>query len=243
MNDDREVAAFAPSPHSSVLVILRPTHRFQVLHIASLKAAAVRILQTADIVQKAHDTLLLSTAWQRGAVRDLSSESDDLIDPPEQPSRPPAYGTLTEKQQLLEWDAMDAAADCDKDDVALRKRLRTILKKKTPEYSIHGIANAEGYAMDLFWDLIARYMPRSDGRQAASDSSAVHRLPRAFYDEMVAIAAQEAEHFLSWHRRLQQLRCPFGALPCHGGLWQSAIDTKGAGAAAFEQQLLLSLLL
>ena len=79
------------------------------------------------------------------------------------------------------------------------------------EYSIHGIANAESYAIDLFWDIIARYTH--------------YKLLLSFYQDMLYIVDQEADHFLAWYYRLLELGMPFGSLPCHAGLWQSAEDT------------------
>ena len=35
--------------------------------------------------------------------------------------------------------------------------IKAMLRKNSIEVTIHGIANAESYAIDLFWDLIARY--------------------------------------------------------------------------------------
>ena len=46
---------------------------------------------------------------------------------------------------------------------------------------LHALAHIELNAIDLAWDLIARF--------AAED------LPRAFYDDWVAVAAEEAKHF------------------------------------------------
>jgi uncharacterized ferritin-like protein (DUF455 family) len=44
---------------------------------------------------------------------------------------------------------------------------------------------------------------------------------------MTYIANQEAEHFMSWYHRLQDLGYPFGTFPLSKGLWQSAGETSG----------------
>jgi uncharacterized ferritin-like protein (DUF455 family) len=46
---------------------------------------------------------------------------------------------------------------------------------------------------------------------------------------MTYIANQEAEHFMSWYHRLQDLGYPFGTFPLNKGLWQSAGETSGKG--------------
>lgn len=106
------------------------------------------------------------------------------------------------------------------------KKLKSMYKKNTIECTVHAIANAESYAVDLFWDLIARYtntsVPSADGLTATRVT-----LPRAFYDNMTYIANQEAEHFLSWYHRLEEMGYPFGTFPLSKGLWQSAGDTSG----------------
>lgn len=38
-----------------------------------------------------------------------------------------------------------------------QQTIKSMLRKLSIEVTIHGIANAESYAIDLFWDLIARY--------------------------------------------------------------------------------------
>ena len=43
------------------------------------------------------------------------------------------------------------------DEILEMKKLKSMYKKNTIECTIHAIANAESYAVDLFWDLIARY--------------------------------------------------------------------------------------
>mmetsp|Transcript_12208 Transcript_12208/g.18297 ORF Transcript_12208/g.18297 Transcript_12208/m.18297 type:complete len:350 (+) Transcript_12208:20-1069(+) len=115
--------------------------------------------------------------------------------------------------------------------------LKRILKncKSSLLYTIHGIANAESYAIDLFWDLIARFfsydincspiLMKLNHPKSLSNKPPQY-LPEEFFDDMVFIATQEAEHFLLWQDRLQQgYNCMFGVFPCNNGLWQSALLT------------------
>ncbi len=77
---------------------------------------------------------------------------------------------------------------------------------------LHALAHIELNAIDLAWDLIARF---------SGD-----RLPRAFYDDWVAVADDEARHFALLSRRLADLGAAYGDLPAHDGLWQAAGDTR-----------------
>ena len=76
---------------------------------------------------------------------------------------------------------------------------------------IHALAHIELNAIDLAWDIIARFHD--------------NRLPRAFYDDWVGVAAEEAEHFALLADRLAALGAAYGDLPAHDGLWEAAAAT------------------
>ena len=76
---------------------------------------------------------------------------------------------------------------------------------------IHALAHIELNAIDLAWDIIARF--HDDG------------LPRAFYDDWVGVAAEEAEHFALLAERLGALGAAYGDLPAHDGLREAAAAT------------------
>ena len=73
---------------------------------------------------------------------------------------------------------------------------------------LHSIAHIELNAVDLACDLIARF--------------ATLGLPRAFYDDWVSVAEDEARHFGLLADRLAALGAGYGDLPAHDGLWQAA---------------------
>jgi uncharacterized ferritin-like protein (DUF455 family) len=78
---------------------------------------------------------------------------------------------------------------------------------------LHALAHIELNAIDLAWDLVARF--------------AGEELPRAFFDDWVEVAADEAYHFELLAGRLAELGARYGDLPAHDGLWEAA----GATAA------------
>ena len=76
---------------------------------------------------------------------------------------------------------------------------------------LHALAHIELNAIDLAWDLIARF----------SDAG----VPRDFFADWVGVAAEEAEHFAMLAGRLEALGAAYGALPAHDGLWEAAAAT------------------
>lgn len=76
---------------------------------------------------------------------------------------------------------------------------------------LHAIAHIELNAIDLAWDMIARFAEPS--------------LPRTFHDDWVRVGDEEAKHFSLLAARLQSLGAAYGDLPAHDGLWQAAQDT------------------
>jgi len=77
---------------------------------------------------------------------------------------------------------------------------------------IHSLANIEQCAIDLAWDIMARF----------SDND----MPKEFFDDFVLIAFQEASHFKMLNKRLVELNSFFGAHSVHNGLWESATLTN-----------------
>ncbi len=76
---------------------------------------------------------------------------------------------------------------------------------------LHAVAHIELNAIDLAWDMAARFTN--------------HDLPRNFYDDWVMVGDEEGKHFLLLHSRLEQLGYRYGEFPAHDGLWQAAEDT------------------
>src|SRR6266542_3887896 len=76
---------------------------------------------------------------------------------------------------------------------------------------LHALAHIELNAIDLAWDILARF-----GDPA---------LPRGFHDDWVGVAAEEAEHFELLNRRLAALGATYSDLPAHDGLWEAAVAT------------------
>lgn len=76
---------------------------------------------------------------------------------------------------------------------------------------IHSLAHIELNAIDLAWDIIARF--------------AGIGLPREFFDDWAGVAAEEASHYLLLSARLADFGSCYGDLPAHDGLWEAAAAT------------------
>ena len=82
---------------------------------------------------------------------------------------------------------------------------------------LHSLVHIESCAIDLAWDIIARYGTHKDWKGV---------LPEEFYRDFLIVAADEARHYQELKKRLKELGMEFGELPVHDGLWDSALNTK-----------------
>lgn len=151
----------------------------------TLTDAALRVLGEPDPAGKGRLTFAFAQAWRTGEITDVGEAST-----PPRPARPP-------KPQLI------SPGDMPKRSTGGGPRRLALL---------HAIAHIELNAIDLAWDIIARF--------TAPD------LPRAFYDDWVLVAEDEARHFEMLVQRLRELGSDYGDLPAHDGLWEAAEKTS-----------------
>jgi uncharacterized ferritin-like protein (DUF455 family) len=76
---------------------------------------------------------------------------------------------------------------------------------------LHAVAHIELNAVDLHWDIIARF--------------AATPMPLGFYDDWVRAGDEEAKHFNLVCDCLEAIDSHYGALPAHAGMWRAAEDT------------------
>jgi uncharacterized ferritin-like protein (DUF455 family) len=76
---------------------------------------------------------------------------------------------------------------------------------------LHAVAHIELNAVDLHWDIIARF----------TDTP----MPPGFYDDWVKAADEESKHFNLMCDCLEANGSHYGALPAHAGMWRAAEDT------------------
>jgi len=77
---------------------------------------------------------------------------------------------------------------------------------------LHAVAHIELNAVDLHWDILARFTDV--------------KMPMGFYDDWVKAADDEAKHFNLICDALEAMGSFYGALPAHAGMWRAAEDTS-----------------
>ena len=83
---------------------------------------------------------------------------------------------------------------------------------------LHSLANLEQWAIDLAWDIIARF--------SSFPAFANNIIRHEFYSDFIKVALEEAKHFHLLKTRLIEMGSYYGALPIHAGLWDSAMITR-----------------
>jgi uncharacterized ferritin-like protein (DUF455 family) len=76
---------------------------------------------------------------------------------------------------------------------------------------LHAVAHIELNAVDLHWDIIARFTD--------------HPMPIGFYDDWVKSADEESKHFNLICDCLEAMGSHYGAMAAHAGMWRAASDT------------------
>ncbi len=145
---------------------------------ASLTDAGCAVLNCAEPDKKVALTFEATEAWRSGAL----AVGNTLPQP--RPARP-------EKPILARPGDMPKRSTGPKGRVAL----------------VHALAHIELNAIDLAWDIIARFADQN--------------LPKAFFDDWVVVATEEAEHYRDLAARLTELGATYGDMPAHDGLWEA----------------------
>jgi len=150
-----------------------------------LAHGACDILTAADPAEKVSRARALATDWREGRAAFVT-----VALPPQRPARP-------ERPPLL------PPRDMPKRKAGGSQEKRIAL--------LHALAHIELNAIDLAWDIIARF--------GAAET------PPEFFDDWVKVGEEEAIHFSLLWARLRELGADYGDLPAHDGLWQAAEET------------------
>lgn len=161
----------------------------------NIVANALHVLGTADAMEKAASARQVALAWRNGASSHIVE-----MDVPQRPARPP-------RPELLPPGAMP------------RRRPGSVEGRIA---LLHAVAHIELNAVDLAFDMIARFAPRLPGSEAERS---------AFVSDWVGVGDDEARHFTMVCDRLEALGAQYGDLPAHDGLWESAEATAHDVAA------------
>ncbi|WP_407492881.1 ferritin-like domain-containing protein [Pseudooceanicola sp. MF1-13] len=155
----------------------------------TLAEMAVEVLTTADGRAKTALAHRHAAAWRAYRSGDGPDIAIGTALPPLKPARP-------DKPELL-----------DPRDVP-RRRPGSL---KGQIAILHAVAHIELNAVDLHWDIIARFSHLD--------------WPLGFYDDWVQAGDEEAKHFNLVCDCLEALGSFYGDLPAHAGMWRAAEDT------------------
>ncbi|KAG5730343.1 hypothetical protein E4T56_gene11719 [Termitomyces sp. T112] len=88
--------------------------------------------------------------------------------------------------------------------------------RKNRAVMLHALANIEQWAIDLAWDIVARFGP------------SYPNIPPAFFSDFTKMALDESKHFTLLTSRLSEISptTPYGTMPVHASLWESATVTS-----------------
>lgn len=155
--------------------------------IRDLTGAAIAVLSTPNARDKAALARRVAHQWQQH--QPLSPISDQPL--PTRPARPP-------------HPELKLPRDVPRRKINAGSKGRIAL--------LHALAHIELNAIDLAFDIIARF--------GTGD------IPRGFCDDWISVGDDEARHFLMLDDRLHEIGATYGDLPAHDGLWQASIDTS-----------------
>ncbi len=154
---------------------------------SSLAEAAKAVVRADEPAEKMQLAKLAGESWRARRLSKGSRTRSSAM--PERPGRP--------QQPTL---------------LAPRDMPKRSMKGERGRFALmHSLAHIELNAIDLTWDLIARFFDAP--------------LPRSFLDDWVHVGLDEARHFGLLQRRLEELGGAYGDLPAHDGLWEAAQET------------------
>ena len=155
-----------------------------------LDQAAISVLKTDKAVAKAMVSNDVAAAWREARLKPRFEKR-----PPDRPARP-------DRPRLI------APGEVPKRRKGGNLGNRIAL--------LHAVAHIELNAIDLAWDIIARFGGA---------------MPGAFTDDWIKVGDEEAKHFLLIRNRLLAFDSDYGALDAHDGLWEAAESTAHDVAA------------
>jgi len=155
----------------------------------SLAEMATQVLTTADGRAKTALSHQHAATWVASRAPGGTPIEIGRADPPLQPSRPDKPELLSPRDVPRRRPGSPAGR------IAL----------------LHAVAHIELNAVDLHWDIIARFSQVP--------------MPMGFFDDWVKAADEESKHFNLMCDCLEAAGSSYGALPAHAGMWRAAEDT------------------
>ena len=145
--------------------------------VASLIEGAVAVLNTADTTKKARLTEEISRDWQEGTITEIGTGDQDLEKPPREPARPDHITLVAPRDAPKRGKGGRLSST-----ISIFRFLCShfsVGTLKSRMAMIHSLVHIESVAIDLSWDIIARFPEEG--------------LPKEFYDDFVKVAQDEAK--------------------------------------------------
>ncbi|KAK0242808.1 hypothetical protein EDD85DRAFT_933324 [Armillaria nabsnona] len=154
---------------------------------------AVLILNTPNPTLKVQRTRHAVQLFRTGKLASIGHKSPNAPRPPDVPLREAQYERNTVEPVKMK-------------------------NRKSRAVMLHALANIEQWAIDLAWDIMARFGPTHPN------------LPPAFFSDFTKMALDESKHFTLLTSRLAATSptTPYGSLPVHAALWESATITANS---------------
>ncbi|GLB42695.1 putative DUF455-domain-containing protein [Lyophyllum shimeji] len=152
---------------------------------------AVLILNTPDPTLKVRRTREAVNQFRTGKLTAIGHKASNAPRPPDVPPR----------EEFFTKNTVDPAK---------------MKNRKNRAVMLHALANIEQWAIDLAWDIIARFGPSHP------------TIPPAFFSDFTKMALDESKHFTLLTSRLSAISpsTPYGTMPVHASLWESASVTS-----------------
>ncbi len=155
---------------------------------ATLTAMAVEVLKTADARAKCALSRRHAATWFTARAAGAPLPVGQAA-PPDRPARPDRPALLNPRDMPRRRPGTAAGR------IAL----------------LHAVAHIELNAVDLHWDIVARFTAPP--------------MPAGFHDDWVRAADEESKHFNLLADCLETAGSHYGALPAHAFMWRAAEDT------------------
>ncbi|KAJ9104453.1 hypothetical protein QFC21_001948 [Naganishia friedmannii] len=191
----------------------------------SLLSSALLILETSSAPEKIRRTQQALEALRSGKFKSLKPSRKDVeaakelfrpLDQEEEKERI-SRGEDVKQGRTVEGFVPPRADNVKTVDVWSVKNRGKGGNEKSRILMLHALANIEQWAIDLAWDIMARF--------ADFEINGEH-LPAEFFLDWAKVAEDEAKHFSLLNKRLGELGSYFGAHSVHAGLWDSALETS-----------------
>ncbi|KAJ9111425.1 hypothetical protein QFC19_001194 [Naganishia cerealis] len=210
-----------------------PINPISELPTKSLLSSALLILETSSATEKIRRTRQTLEALRTGKFKSLKPSRKDVeaarnlfrpLEPEEERERISRRENV--KQGRTAGGFVPPRDDVKTVDVWNVKNRGKGGNEKSRILMLHALANIEQWAIDLAWDIMARFADFEINGERLPAEFFLDWAKRKNLTQHPQVAEDEAKHFSLLNKRLEELGSYFGAHSVHAGLWDSALETS-----------------